>query len=90
MTLRVLHVVPISPDGDTSGFIRRQIDRLAESGVIVRSVLFGGSAMLLKPQRILIGIFEIRREIRMFQPDIVHAQWGSLLAFATALAMCSG
>jgi len=90
MTLRVLHVVPIAPDGGTSGFTQRQIDRLAEAGVEGRMVFFGGSAMLLQPHRLLIGIAAIHREIRMFQPDIVHAHWGSLLAFTTALASLGG
>jgi len=90
MSLRVLHVVPIAPDGGTSGFTQRQIDRLAEAGVKGRMVFFGGAAMLLQPHRLLIGIAAIRREIRMFQPDIVHAHWGSLLAFATALSSLGG
>jgi teichuronic acid biosynthesis glycosyltransferase TuaC len=85
MALHILHVVPLAPDGGTSGFIRRQIDRLAEAGVEGQSVLFGGSAMLFRPHQLLIGISKIRRKIRMFRPDIVHAHWGSLLAFATAL-----
>jgi len=90
MTLRVLHVVPIAPDGGTSGFTQRQIDRLAEAGVEGRTVFFGGSAMLLQPHRLFIGIAAIRRESRMFQPDIVHAHWGSLLALAAALASLGG
>jgi glycosyltransferase involved in cell wall biosynthesis len=90
MILRVLHVVPIAPDGGTSGFIQRQIDCLAEAGVEGRSMFFGGAAMLLRPHRLLVGIAAIRREIRMFQPDIVHAHWGSLLAFATALSSLGG
>ena len=90
MTLRVLHIVPISPTGGTSGFTQRQIDRLAEAGVEVRMVFFGGSAMLLQPQRLFFGVSAIRREIRIFQPDIVHAHWGSLLALAAALASLGG
>ena len=90
MTLRVLHVVPMVPDGGTSGFTQCQIDRLAEAGAEGRMVFFGGSAMLLQPHRLFIGIAAIHREIRMFQPDIVHAHWGSLLAFATALASFGG
>jgi teichuronic acid biosynthesis glycosyltransferase TuaC len=90
MAIRVLHVVPIAPDGGTSSFTQRQIDCLAEAGVEGRSVFFGGSAMLMRPHKLLIGIAEIRREIGMFQPDIVHAHWGSLLAFATALVSLGG
>ena len=90
MILRVMHVVPLAPDGGTSGFIQRQINGLAESGVEGRMVFFGGSAMLSHPHRIPGGFAAIRREIRAFRPDIVHAHWGSLLAFATALASLCG
>lgn len=91
MTLRVLHVVPIAPDGGTSGFTQRQIDRLAEAGVEGRVVFFcGGSAILLQLYRLFTGIASVRREIHMFQPDIVHAHWGSLLALAAALATIGG
>jgi hypothetical protein len=82
----VLHVVPIAPNGTTFGFTQRQIDCLAEAGVEGRMVFFGGSAMLLRPHRLLIGIAAIRREIRIFKPTIVHAHWGSLLALATTIA----
>lgn len=88
--MRVLHVVPVAPDGGTSGFTQRQIDRLTESGVEGRMVFFGGSQMLTRPHRLFSGIAEICREIRAFRPDIVHAHWGSLLAFATAVATISG
>ncbi len=90
MILRVLHVVPIAPDGGTSGFTQRQIGCLAEAGIEGRMVYFGGSAMLLQPHRLLIGIAAIRREIRIFKPAIVHAHWGSLLALATAIASLGG
>jgi hypothetical protein len=42
MTMRVLHVLPIAPDGGTSGS-RRRIDHLAEAGVEGRMVFFAGS-----------------------------------------------
>lgn len=90
MTLRVLHVVPIAPAGGTSGFTQRQIDRLAEAGVEGRTLFFGGAAMLTHPHRLPIGIAAIRREIRTYRPNIVHAHWGSLLALASAVASISG
>jgi teichuronic acid biosynthesis glycosyltransferase TuaC len=82
--------VPIAPDGGTSGFTQRQIERLVEAGVEARMVYFGGFAMLWKPHRIFIGIAAIRREIRIFQPCLVHAHWGSLLALCAAIASLGG
>lgn len=90
MRLRVLHIVPLAPDGGTSVFVRRQIDRLSEAGVEGRSVLFGGAAMFLRPHQLPRRIVAIRREIRAFQPDIVHAHWGSLLGLASAIAATGG
>lgn len=90
MTLRVLHVAPVAPGGGTSVFIRRQIDRLAEAGVEGRTVFFSGYAMWSRPAGIFGGVASIRRERRAFRPDIVHAHWGSLLAFASALATIGG
>jgi hypothetical protein len=46
--------------------------------------------MLSSPHKLPGGFAAIRREIRAFRPDIVHAHWGSLLAFATALASHGG
>jgi len=88
--MRVLHVVPRAPLGGTSNFIMRQMERLEEAGVVGQSVLFGGAAMLLRPYQLPSRIATIRREISAFQPDIVHAHWGSLLAFASAVASIGG
>jgi len=90
VTLRVVHVVPISHGGGTSGFIQRQIDKLAEAGVEGQVVYFSGSAMLSRPYLVLAGMTSIKRAISAFQPDIVHAHWGSLLALTTALASIGG
>lgn len=90
MSMRVLHVVPRGPRGGTSNFIMHQIERLAEAGVDGRMVLFGGSAMLMRPNMLFCRIVAIRREIKAFQPDIVHAHWGSLLAIAAAVASIGG
>lgn len=86
MTLRVLHVIPRAPGGGTSGFTQRQIDQLCESGIDGRVVFFSGSEILAMPCMIPKEIIEIRQEIRTFKPNIIHAHWGSLLAFVTAIA----
>lgn len=89
-TARVLHVVPVAPDGGTSGFIQRQINRLSDAGIDGKIVQFSGSAMLLAPHRLPKAIAMIRREIKAFQPAVIHAHWGSLLAAASATAAVGG
>lgn len=53
-------------------------------------MFFAGSAMLTRPHRLIGGILSIREAIRTFRPHIVHAHWGSLLAFASAVASIGG
>ena len=88
--MRVLHVVPRESNGGTSNFTMRQMERLEEAGVDGRRVLFAGSTMLTRPHVLFDRIVAIRREIKIFQPDIVHAHWGSLLAIASAVASIGG
>lgn len=90
MSLRVLHVVPVAPGGGTSGFTQRQIDRLAEAGVEGRVAFFAGAAMVTRLHRLPGAVAAIRQEMKTFQPDVVHAHWGSLLALASALASIGG
>ena len=88
--MRVLYVVPVASKGATSVFTQRQIDRLVESGVEAKVVFFNGSALLRKPHQIFGKVAAIWREVRTFRPDVVHAQWGSLLAIVTAIAIIGG
>jgi hypothetical protein len=90
MNLRVLHIVPIAPDGGTSSFTQQQIDSLAKAGIEGRMVFFRGFTMLFRPHQLLNALVNIRREIQSFRPNIVHAHWGSLLAFVAALATICG
>lgn len=89
-SLRVLHVVPAGPNGVTSTYTQRDIDRLGRSGVESRVLFFAGSSMLRRPDQLVGGIRAIRREIRAFRPQVVHAHWGSLLGFASASAAIGG
>lgn len=90
MSLRVLHVVPVAPGGGTSSFIQQEVEMLVKSGVESHMVFFAGSAMLTRPYRLIGGILAIRRAIQAFRPHVVHAHWGSLLAFASAVATIGG
>jgi len=91
MSMRILHVVPQGSHGDaSSGFTIRQIEGLKKAGVAGQLVFFRGAEMLLRPHQLPSQIAMIRREIKGFQPDIVHAHWGSLLAFSTAFASIGG
>lgn len=88
--LRVLHVVPLAPTGGTSNFIKRQVDQLSASGIKGELVFLDGSAMLSSPKLLPKRIAMIRRELKAFKPNIVHAHWGSLLAFISALVTIGG
>lgn len=90
MSLRVLHVAPLAPGGGTSNFIERQIGRLSEAFVDAHTILFEGFAMRVRLQNLFAKLSEIRHYIRIFKPDIVHAHWGSILAFTASLATING
>ncbi|MGA2030813.1 MAG: glycosyltransferase, partial [Thermoguttaceae bacterium] len=81
--LRVLWVSP-KPDSEAAMiFIERQIESLLAAGVV-------GETFHLQSRTSLGAMFrELRRmraEIRKFQPNIVHAQYGSATAFLCVLA----
>ena len=82
-SLQVLAVVPGDMKGSSFVFARRQISALVSLGVNVRNFNFTDRTSLK-------GLFRewqrLRREIRLFQPDIVHAHYGTITALLSALA----
>jgi len=81
--LRVLAVIPGNGAGASMIFTRRQIDSLARLGVDV-------CTMYLNSRMSLVGLWQewlrLRREIRNYRPQIVHAHYGTVTAFLCAIA----
>jgi len=81
--LRVLSVIPYNKSRNSMIFARRQMQFLAGHGVINKTFLLASRSSLL----ILIKEFKrLRREIGSFQPDIVHAHFGTVTAFISVFA----
>lgn len=86
MIARVLHVVPATADGIIPVFVERQIENLADLGYEPAVVQFRGDYISHNPRALASEVSGIRRDIRKSNPDLVHAHWGSLLAFTAGLA----
>lgn len=64
-------------------FAHAEIDRIAVSGVSTAVVPFQSS---IRPDVLFRQILLIRSRIHEFRPDVVHAHFGTITAFATVLA----
>ncbi len=64
-------------------FAHSEIDRIAASGVATAVIPFRSS---IRPDLLVRQILSIRSRIREFRPDVVHAHFGTITAFATVLA----
>jgi len=81
--LRVLWVTPKPEFSAAMIFIERQIESLLAAGVNGRTFyLYNRMSFLVSFYELL----ELRAEIREFQPDIIHAQYGTVTAFLASLA----
>jgi teichuronic acid biosynthesis glycosyltransferase TuaC len=81
--VRVLFVVPGSPDGFSMIFARRQIEALEAAGI-------QGSSFFLSSRTSPLALLDewkrLRKAIRDFSPLIVHAHYGTITAFLCATA----
>ena len=87
--MKVLHVVPVSLDGTRPIFIEHQLNSLLNEGIT-------GFVVEISGRSIGWNLFEwfkakklIESKIREFEPDIVHAHWGSLLSLLTVFSLNS-
>jgi teichuronic acid biosynthesis glycosyltransferase TuaC len=81
--MRVLYVIPGKAEGCTFIFSRRQIACMESSGVKTRSFFLVSRTSI----PILIAEYRrLRREIKSFLPDIIHAQFGTMSAMICACA----
>ena len=82
--MRVLYIVPLGPAGTASMvFAHSEIERIAAVGIETAVFPFPTSA---RPDLLFRQIRAIRSRIRQFKPDVVHAHYGTITAFATVAA----
>jgi teichuronic acid biosynthesis glycosyltransferase TuaC len=83
LPLRVLAVIPGGPAGASMIFARRQMEAVARLGVEVRTVYLGKAWS----PAVLPGLLRLlRREIASFDPDVVHAHFGTATGLLCAAA----
>ena len=82
--MRVLYVIPGLPDSSEFIFAKRQIACLESAGITSRKFFLTSRTSI----RYLLGaISRLREEIAAFQPDVVHAQFGTVNGM---LCVCAG
>ena len=81
-SLRILYVVPGSGRGNSMVFVHEQITHLTNLGLETRTFNFDVGANVFKAWK---HARALRRLVQKFQPDILHAQYGSLTSFTCAL-----
>jgi glycosyltransferase involved in cell wall biosynthesis len=82
--MRVLYVIPGQPEGSEFIFAKRQIACLESAGVASRKFFLTSRTSILF---LISAISRLREEIADFQPDIVHAQFGTVNAM---VCVCAG
>lgn len=80
--LRVLSVVPFAEGGASMPFVGRQNATISASGVVTGTFLLVSRTA---PVALVKEWLRLRRLIRNFQPDVVHAQFGTVTALLTVL-----
>ncbi len=81
--LRVLAVTPLPSSRASMVHVTRQVASLEVSGVTCQTF---SVASRTSPWVVLGERRRLRREIRAFQPDIVHAHYGTMTAFLAVLS----
>lgn len=79
--MKVLSIIPGSDSGTNMIFARRQVDSLIRLGIDVESYFIKSRTSI---PAVIKTFFEIRKRIRTFKPDLVHANYGSMTAFLSA------
>jgi teichuronic acid biosynthesis glycosyltransferase TuaC len=78
---RVVTVIPGTGEGSSFIFARQQVESLRAIGIDIEVVFFDSR---LSPGGILRNCRQIRSVIKRFSPDLIHVQYGTVTAFATA------
>ena len=80
--LKILSVEPGSEKSNNMIFARRQNDALSKRGITCKSIAVAHAKNL---SDFISHLLLIRRELKEFQPFIIHAQYGSYTAFLCSL-----
>jgi glycosyltransferase involved in cell wall biosynthesis len=81
--LRVTSVIPGEGDTNSMIFAKRQIEYLSNAGVINKTFFLLSRT---SPLKVLKEFIRLRNEIRTFEPDIIHAHYGTVTAFVSSFA----
>ena len=81
-TLRALHVIPGPPDGSSMIFARRGSASLKYADIEVRQFFLRSRT---SPVCLVMELFRLRREIRDFRPQVLHAHYGTVTALFCAM-----
>ncbi len=82
-TMRVLAVIPGDSKGSSFIFARRQVQSLAKLGLTVNIYYLKSRTSLIAVTREWV---RLRKTIKEFSPDVVHAHYGTMTAFLCVLA----
>lgn len=81
--MRVLAVIPGDSEGSSFVFARRQVQSLAKLGLTVNTYYLRSRTSLRVVAREWV---RLRKTIKEFAPDLVHAHYGTVTAFLCVLA----
>jgi glycosyltransferase involved in cell wall biosynthesis len=81
--LRVLYVIPGAEKDTSMSFSRRQAASVGKFGVEIRQFFLKSRT---SPPVIARELRRLKREIRKFEPHVVHAHFGTMTAFVAAIA----
>jgi len=87
--MKVLHIVPVSPDGMRPIFIELQLGSLLNEDVENEVVEISGKSIGLNFSQWVKTRKLIKSKIRELKPDVIHAHWGSLLSLLTVFSLNS-
>jgi teichuronic acid biosynthesis glycosyltransferase TuaC len=82
--LRVLFVIPGPPAGSSMIFAKRQVQAVSDRGAETAVCYL---ASRTRPFALLREWWQLRRMAREFRPQLVHAQFGTMTAFLTRVAL---
>jgi teichuronic acid biosynthesis glycosyltransferase TuaC len=76
--LKILCVIPGSPEGNSMIFVKKLNAYLMERGINIREFYL---ASRVNPKVIVSEAIRCRREIRAYRPTVIHANYGSMTSF---------